>query len=57
MTDCECLLRQARSVLDRYMFDGDTIRDDVAEVCMKIDDALPMNEQRAAMSAPIEVAA
>jgi hypothetical protein len=37
------LLTRARTVLDRYMFDGDrdAIRDDVAEVCMAIDDALP----------------
>jgi len=37
------LLSRARAVLDRYMFDaeGDAIRDDVAEVCMAIDDALP----------------
>ena len=34
------LLRSARSVLERYMFDGDSLRDDVAEICMKIDDAL-----------------
>ncbi|HYL02394.1 MAG TPA: hypothetical protein VEU54_03165 [Steroidobacteraceae bacterium] len=37
------LLDRARTVLDRYLFDadGDAIRDDVAEVCMVIDDALP----------------
>jgi len=36
------LLSQARSVLERYMFDeGEMIRDDVAEACMAIDDALP----------------
>ena len=37
------LLNRARTVLDRYLFDGDrdAIRDDVAEVCMAIDDALP----------------
>jgi hypothetical protein len=36
------LLRQARAVLDRHMFDADeAMRDDVAEVCMAIDDALP----------------
>jgi hypothetical protein len=37
------LLEQARTVLERYMFeaDGEAIRDDVAEVCMAIDDALP----------------
>jgi hypothetical protein len=36
------LLRQARAVLDRHMFDADeAMRDEVAEVCMAIDDALP----------------
>lgn len=36
------LLTKARAVLDRYMFgEEETIRDDVAEVCMAIDDALP----------------
>lgn len=38
------LLKRARAVLDRYMLeaDGEMIRDDVAEVCMAIDDALPV---------------
>jgi hypothetical protein len=38
------LLARARAVLDRYMFeqDGEMTRDDVAEVCMAIDDALPV---------------
>jgi len=37
------LLSRARAVLERYMFEpeGEAIRDDVAEVCMAIDDALP----------------
>jgi len=36
------LLQKARAVLDRYMFDDDQImRDDVADICMRIDDALP----------------
>jgi hypothetical protein len=35
------LLSQARSVLERYMFDGVDLRDDVAEVCARIDAALP----------------
>lgn len=36
------LLTKARAVLDRYMFgEEEMIRDDVAEVCMAIDDALP----------------
>jgi hypothetical protein len=42
------LLNRARTVLDHYMFDLDeTIRDDVAEVCMAIDDALPEARQAA----------
>jgi hypothetical protein len=40
--DLLALLSRARAVLDRHMFDAeDAIRDDVAEVCMAIDDALP----------------
>jgi hypothetical protein len=37
------LLQRARIVLEHYMFeaDGEAIRDDIAEVCMAIDDALP----------------
>lgn len=37
------LLIQARTVLERYMFetDGEAIRDDVAAICMAIDDVLP----------------
>lgn len=37
------LLKRARLVLERYMFEseGQVIRDDVAEVCMAIDDVLP----------------
>ena len=36
------LLTRSRSVLDRYLFeaDGESIRDDVAEICMAIDDVL-----------------
>lgn len=40
--DLIALLVKARGVLDRYMFNADDeIRDDVAEVCMAIDDLLP----------------
>ena len=41
--DLIALLKRARAVLERYMFeaDGAAIRDDVAEVCMAIDDELP----------------
>jgi hypothetical protein len=37
------LLTRARRVLERYVYEpgGDMIRDDVAEVCMAIDDAVP----------------
>jgi len=44
------LLTQARAVLERYMFeeDGETIRDDVAETCRAITDALP-DESRVAV--------
>jgi hypothetical protein len=40
-TKHEKLLRSARSLLDRFMFDGDELRDDVANLCMNIDDVLP----------------
>ena len=36
------LLARARAVLDRHLFEeGGAVRDDVAEICMAIDDALP----------------
>jgi hypothetical protein len=45
MTDKDmlALLTKARTVLDHYLFDETTeaVRDDVAQVCMAIDDALP----------------
>lgn len=45
MTDKDmlALLTRARTVLDHYLFDEATeaARDDVAQVCMAIDDALP----------------
>jgi hypothetical protein len=42
--DLMALLKRARAVLDGYMFEGDgeAMRDDVAQVCMAIDDALPV---------------
>jgi hypothetical protein len=40
-TEHEELLRSARSLLDRFMFEGDELRDDAANLCMKIDDVLP----------------
>jgi hypothetical protein len=37
------LLTRARAVLGQYLFEGDDepVRDDIAEICMAIDDALP----------------
>ena len=37
------LLARARAVLGRHLFEGEDerIRDDIAEICMAIDDALP----------------
>lgn len=37
------LLTRARAVLERHLLDadGETLRDDIAEVCMAIDDVLP----------------
>lgn len=37
------LLTRARAVLEHYLFDEATqvMRDDVAQICMAIDDALP----------------
>ena len=40
-SELEGLLRSARALMDGYMFDGEELRDDVATLCMKIDDALP----------------
>ena len=40
-SELDGLLRSARALMDRYMFDGEELRDDVATLCMKIDDALP----------------
>lgn len=60
-TEHENLLRSARSLLDRFMFEGDELRDDVANLCMKIDDALPSAVEVAVSSdaneARIDVAA
>ncbi len=44
------LLRRARAVLGHYLFEGEDepIRDDVAQICMAIDDALP-DETRVAV--------
>ena len=47
------LLTKARAVLDLYIFEGDgeAVRDDFAEVCMAIDNALP--EAKAGASASV----
>lgn len=47
-SDYEKLLRSARTLLDRFMFDGDERRDDVASICMRIDDVLPSTGMAAA---------
>lgn len=40
--DAIALLTQARAVLERHMFEEDGhCWDDIAEICMKIDDELP----------------
>jgi hypothetical protein len=48
------LLWRARGLLERYMFepDGATMRDDVAQICMAIDDALP--DERPASPSKVE---
>jgi hypothetical protein len=40
-TEHENLLRSAQSLLDRFMFEGNEIRADLGDVCMKSDAALP----------------
>jgi len=54
--DLIALLNRARTVLERYMFEADdgAIRDDVAEVCMAIDDALPVDERVHLKNASLE---
>ena len=34
------LLSRSRALHERYLFDGEVMRDDVAELCIAIDDAL-----------------
>jgi hypothetical protein len=54
--DMIALLKRARAVLERYMFeaDGAAIRDDVAEVCMAIDDELPVEWRAQLQEASLE---
>jgi hypothetical protein len=40
MTDHRRLLQDVRMALERYMIEDETMRDDLAELCMKIDDVL-----------------
>ncbi len=50
------LLQRARTVLERYLFeaDGERIRDDIAELCMAIDDAVPPAKSLEAAPAALE---
>jgi hypothetical protein len=50
------LLTRARAVLERYMFEaeGEAIRDDIAEVCIAIDDALPFEGREHLKKASLE---
>ena len=45
------VLRSARSLLDRFMFEGDELRDDAAELCTKIDETLPPSGEVSAPTA------
>ena len=48
------LLNRARTVLDRYLFDdSEAMRDDVAQIFMALDDALP-SEGRVEVKAELE---
>jgi hypothetical protein len=50
------LLARSRRVLEHYLVDQetDTMRDDVAEICMAIDDALPAAD-RVTIKAPVQL--
>ena len=50
------LLTRARGVLAHYLFEGEDelMRDDVAEICMAIDDALPDETRVAVKRATLE---
>jgi hypothetical protein len=54
--DLIALLIRARAVLERYLFeaDGAAIRDDVAELCMAIDDELPVERRVQLKKASLE---
>jgi len=54
----QALLHRARAVLDRYLVDeSERTRDDVAEICMAIDDALPSEDRVELKKAELEPAA
>lgn len=50
------LLQRSRGILGRYMFepDGTSIRDDVAQICMAIDDVLDEEPPVSVSSAELE---
>jgi hypothetical protein len=50
------LLKKARRVLEHHLFDEarEVIRDDVAEICMAIDDAIPEEGQVTVKRAELE---
>ena len=47
------LLEEALQVLERYMFEGEHCRDDIAEICIKIDD-LMSGERLETSALPVE---
>ena len=49
------LLSRARAVLDRYLFDeGETMRDDIAQICIAVDEALPAEARGKVKKAELE---
>jgi hypothetical protein len=56
--ELQALLHRARAVLHRYLLDeNEGMRDDVAEMCMAIDDALPSEGRVELKKAELEPAA
>jgi hypothetical protein len=53
-TEHENLLRSARSLLDRFMFEGDEPRGDAADLCTKIDDALALRAEVSVSNVTLE---
>jgi hypothetical protein len=53
-TEHESLLRSERSLLDRFMFEGDELRNDGADLCLQIDDALPPPAEVAVASGTVK---